>query len=107
MKRYALIPDQICAVRSPDGDGAMVVPGYDEDYTENHSLVRAYPFMFREEGTEPKSKRSPDSVPIPQPIERGTRAPGETRPPTVVIPRRGPGRPPKNPAGVQPDGWGS
>lgn len=102
MKRYALITDQIAAVRSPDGD-AMIVPGHDDDYTEDHPLVRAYPWMFREEGTEPKSRKSPDSVPIP-PVERGTRAPGETRPPTVVIPRKA-GRPRRNPPGVQPDGW--
>lgn len=103
MKRYALIPENLAAVRHPDGD-AMVVPGYDEDYTEDHPLVRAYPHMFREEGTEPRRKGSPDSVPIP-PVERGTRAPGETRPPTVVIPRKA-GRPRRVPDGVKPDGWG-
>jgi hypothetical protein len=104
MKRYALIPEQLAAVQSPDGDGSMIVPGYDEDYTEDHPLVRAYPYMFREEGTEPKRRGARDSVPIPQ-VERATQAPGETRPPTVVVPRKA-GRPRRNPDGVQPDGWG-
>ncbi len=100
MKRYVLIKEQLAAVRHPDAD-AMVVPGWDEDYTEDHPLVRAYPHMFREEGTEPARREAPDSVPI----ERGTQAPGETRPPTVVIPRKA-GRPRTNPKGVRPDGWG-
>lgn len=106
MKRYALIKEKIAAVQHPDGD-AMVVPGYDDDYTEDHPLVRAYPWMFREEGTVPEEKRSRDSVEIPR-IERATRAPGEVRDgehATTVVPRKA-GRPRRNPDGVKPDGWG-
>ena len=107
MKRYALITEKIAAVQHPDGD-AMVVPGHDEDYTEDHPLVRAYPWMFREEGTVPEERRQRDSVEIPR-IERATRAPGEVRDgdeiKTTVVPRKA-GRPRRNPAGVNPDGWG-
>jgi hypothetical protein len=99
---------QAVAVRDPEaadsGEAAMVVPARDQPYAEGHPLVVTYPWLFRAEGEPVPDKSAPDSVPIPAPIERGTRAPGETRPPAV---RRGPGRPRKVLPGVQPDGWDS
>lgn len=105
------------AVRDPEGvegEASLVVPVRDRPYEAGHPLVEAYPWLFRAEGEEVPSSSPPDSVPIPQapPIERGTRAPGERRPiqPGEEVeerPRRGPGRPRRNPQGVQPDGWGS
>lgn len=106
------------AVRDPEGaegEAAMIVPVRDRPYEAGHPLVEAYPWLFRAEGTEVPSTSPPDSVPRPKgtpPVERGTRAPGERRP---VQPgeeageqvRRGPGRPRRNPGGVQPDGWGA
>lgn len=106
------------AVRDPEAgdEPVMVVPVRDRPYAEEHPLVQAYPWLFRAEGEDVPDTTPPDSVPIPEPpIERGTRAPGERRPiqpgepggDAITAPRRGPGRPRRQPAGVQPDGWTS
>lgn len=76
---------EVASVRTPGGEGTYVTPQRGDQYPADDPLVKAYPWMFEEEGVQREAEPTlRESVPIPaapQPsIERGTRAPGERRP---------------------------
>jgi len=60
--------------------GVHVTPKPEEEFTEDHPLVRAHPWAF---GTDEEIRASSNSLPI-EPVEQATRAPGERR----AVPRR-------------------
>lgn len=69
------------ALLNPD-TGLHVTPKPDEEFPEDHPLVKAHSWAFGTDEdirAEREAARNVTSVPIDAPVERATRAPGERR----------------------------
>ena len=73
--------------------GTNLVVNEDDEYDDDHPYVKARPDMFVDILDNPNRIKAPTA----RPVEQATAAPGEVRDVTAPPPKRGPGRPRKNP----------